>query len=144
LIQTGHLVSLKRVRLTGKTIHVTVWYAGETYPLRDTGEDTRIRFDFQNSPRLDTAAFQPFIDLLSVAVELTHNWEQNSYELGDAYGHVAIEVEDADALCIRAAIMGYRVPRPAGVMKHGRAVIAFIEDPNGYKVELIQKGTQFD
>ena len=80
----------------------------------------------------------------TVALELTHNWEQSSYELGDAYGHVAIEVEEADALCIRAAIMGYRVPRPAGVMKHGGAVIAFIEDPNGYKVELIQKGTQFE
>jgi len=80
----------------------------------------------------------------SAVLELTRNWGQDSYELGDAYGHVAIEVEDAEAVCNRAAILGYRVPRPAGVMKHGRTIIAFIEDPNGYKVELIQKGTQFD
>ena len=65
----------------------------------------------------------------TVALELTLNWEQSSYELGDAYGHVAIEVEDADALCIRAALMGYRVPRPAGVMKHGRAVIRSLRTP---------------
>ncbi|MBV6246915.1 VOC family protein, partial [Pseudomonas aeruginosa] len=55
-----------------------------------------------------------------------------------------IEVEDAAVTCARARALGYRVTREAGLMQHGRSVIAFLEDPDGYKVELIQKGTQFD
>ncbi|ENU0109403.1 VOC family protein, partial [Pseudomonas aeruginosa] len=56
----------------------------------------------------------------------------------------AIEIEDAAVTCARARALGYRVTREAGPMQHGRSVIAFLEDPDGYKVELIQKGTQFD
>ena len=57
---------------------------------------------------------------------------------------LTIEVEDAAVTCARARALGYRVTREAGPMQHGRSVIAFLEDPDGYKVELIQKGTQFD
>lgn len=78
------------------------------------------------------------------ALELTHNWGRDGYTQGDGYGHLAIEVEDAAATCARARALGYRVTREAGPMQHGRTVIAFLEDPDGYKVELIQKGTQFD
>lgn len=75
----------------------------------------------------------------AAAIELTHNWDTKSYELGNAYGHIAIEVDDAQAACERVAQLGGKVTRPAGPMKHGTTVIAFIEDPDGYKVEFIQK-----
>lgn len=72
-------------------------------------------------------------------LELTHNWDTSSYEIGTGYGHVALEVDDAAAACARVAERGGRVTRPAGPMKHGTTVIAFVEDPDGYKIEFIQK-----
>ncbi len=80
----------------------------------------------------------------STVLELTHNWDRDAYTVGDGYGHIAIEVADAAVTCAQAKEMGYQVTREAGVMKHGRTVIAFLEDPDGYKIELIQKGTQLD
>jgi lactoylglutathione lyase len=71
-------------------------------------------------------------------IELTHNWDTASYTLGDAYGHIAIGVDDIDATCDRIAAKGGKVVRAPGPMKHGSTVIAFVEDPDGYKVELIQ------
>lgn len=75
------------------------------------------------------------------ALELTHNWETKSYELGNAYGHVAVEVDDAYAACAEIKRKGGTVTREAGPMKHGTTVIAFVQDPDGYKVELIQRKT---
>lgn len=72
-------------------------------------------------------------------LELTHNWDTTSYDLGNAFGHIAIEVEDAYAACEAVKIMGGKVSREAGPMKHGTTVIAFVEDPDGYKIEFIQK-----
>ncbi len=72
-------------------------------------------------------------------LELTHNWDTPAYELGNAYGHIALEVDDAYAACERIRARGGKVVREAGPMKHGSTVIAFVEDPDGYKVELIQK-----
>ena len=74
-------------------------------------------------------------------IELTHNWDTSSYDLGNGYGHIAIEVDDAYKVCEEIKSKGGKVVREAGPMMHGTTVIAFIEDPNGYKVELIQKGT---
>lgn len=92
-----------------------------------------------------TLAFVGYQDeRAAAALELTHNWDRDGYTQGDGYGHLAIEVEDAAVTCARARALGYRVTREAGLMQHGRSVIAFLEDPDGYKVELIQKGTQFD
>ena len=71
-------------------------------------------------------------------IELTYNWGTESYELGTAYGHIALGVEDIQATCEAMAAKGGRVVRPPGAMKHGTTVIAFVEDPDGYKVELIQ------
>ncbi len=87
-----------------------------------------------------TLAFVGYQDESEGAViELTHNWDTARYELGDAYGHIAIEVDDAEASCAAVAQRGGRVVRPAGPMKHGTTVIAFIEDPDGYRIEFIQK-----
>lgn len=75
-------------------------------------------------------------------LELTHNWDTDHYDLGNAFGHIAIEVEDAYRACEAVKQAGGKVVREAGPMKHGTTVIAFIEDPDGYKIEFIQKGTQ--
>lgn len=72
-------------------------------------------------------------------IELTHNWDTESYDLGNAYGHIALEVDDAAAACDMARNKGGKVTREAGPMMHGTTVIAFIEDPDGYKIEFIQK-----
>ena len=71
-------------------------------------------------------------------LELTHNWDQDSYELGNAYGHVAIGVDDVYAACEGVKQRGGKVVREAGPMKGGTTVIAFVEDPDGYKVELLE------
>jgi lactoylglutathione lyase len=71
-------------------------------------------------------------------LELTHNWDTSRYELGDAYGHIALGVDDIHGVCERIRAKGGRVVREPGPMKHGSTVIAFVEDPDGYKVELIE------
>ncbi|HYG68107.1 MAG TPA: lactoylglutathione lyase [Anaeromyxobacteraceae bacterium] len=87
-----------------------------------------------------TLAFVGFApESVEAAIELTHNWDTKSYELGNAFGHVAIEVPDAAAACDEIRRRGGRVVREAGPMKHGSTVIAFVEDPDGYRVELIQR-----
>lgn len=75
-------------------------------------------------------------------LELTHNWETKSYDLGNGFGHIAVEVEDAYRACEEVKARGGKVTREAGPMKHGATVIAFVEDPDGYKIEFIQKGTR--
>jgi lactoylglutathione lyase len=72
-------------------------------------------------------------------LELTYNWGRHDYQLGDAFGHVAIGVDDIHATCQRLRAQGVPITREPGPMQHGRTVIAFIEDPNGYKIELIQR-----
>lgn len=75
-------------------------------------------------------------------LELTYNWGTDKYDLGDAYGHIAIGVDDIYGTCEEIKARDGKVVREPGPMKHGSTVIAFVEDPNGYKVELIQLGTQ--
>ncbi|GAB4510307.1 MAG: lactoylglutathione lyase [Sulfuricaulis sp.] len=75
-------------------------------------------------------------------VELTYNWGTNKYDLGNAFGHIALEVDDVYKACDDIKKRGGKVTREAGPMKHGSTVIAFVEDPDGYKIELIQRGTQ--
>jgi len=72
-------------------------------------------------------------------VELTHNWGTSKYDLGTAYGHVALGVDDIYKTCADLKQKGVNVVREPGPMKHGTTPIAFIEDPNGYKIELIQQ-----
>jgi lactoylglutathione lyase len=74
----------------------------------------------------------------NTVIELTHNWDTSTYTIGDAYGHIAIGVDDIYTTCTAISAKGGKVVRPPGAMKHGTTVIAFVEDPSGYKVELIQ------
>lgn len=76
----------------------------------------------------------------NTVLELTHNWDQKDrYALGTAFGHLAIAVPDVYKACEQLAAAGVKVPRPAGPMAHGGSVIAFIEDPDGYRIELIER-----
>jgi lactoylglutathione lyase len=87
-----------------------------------------------------TLAFVGYGDESETAViELTHNWGVDKYELGNAYGHIAVEVDDAYKSCEEVKKRGGKVTREAGPMKHGTTVIAFVEDPDGYKIEFIQR-----
>ncbi len=87
-----------------------------------------------------TLAFVGYGEEDSEAVlELTHNWDTAKYELGSGYGHIAIEVDDAYKACDEVRKRGGKIAREAGPMKHGTTVIAFVEDPDGYKIEFIQK-----
>ncbi len=89
-----------------------------------------------------TLAFVGYQDESEGAViELTYNYGVEKYELGTAYGHIAIEVDDAYRTCEEIKRRGGKVTREPGPMKHGTTVIAFVEDPDGYKVELIQRKT---
>ena len=77
-------------------------------------------------------------------IELTYNWGVDKYDLGNAFGHIALEVNDAYAACDNIRAAGGKVVRDAGPMKHGNTVIAFVEDPDGYKIELIQAKGRVD
>jgi lactoylglutathione lyase len=87
-----------------------------------------------------TLAFVGYGDEDKEAVlELTHNWDTEKYDLGNGYGHIALEVDDAYKACDETRKRGGKVNREAGPMKHGTTVIAFVEDPDGYKIEFIQR-----
>ena len=87
-----------------------------------------------------TLAFVGYTDEESGSViELTHNWDTTSYELGNAFGHLALGTADIVATCEAIRGAGGRIAREPGPMKHGGSVIAFVEDPDGYKIELIER-----
>jgi lactoylglutathione lyase len=75
----------------------------------------------------------------NTVLELTHNWDTSNYDLGEGYGHIAIAVDDAAAACKLIKQRGGNIVREAGPMMHGTIVIAFVEDPDGYKIELIER-----
>ncbi len=70
-------------------------------------------------------------------IELTHNWGVSEYELGNGYGHIALEVADVYKACEDIRARGGKITREAGPMLHGRSILAFVEDPDGYKIELL-------
>ena len=87
-----------------------------------------------------TLAFVGYGDEIDhTVVELTHNWDTKSYDMGTGFGHLAIGVPDAYKACADLKAKGVNVVREAGPMAHGTTVIAFIQDPNGYKIELIEQ-----
>ncbi len=90
-----------------------------------------------------TLAFVGYGDESDTAViELTYNWDTDNYNLGDGYGHIALGVDDIYGTCEKIRELGGTITREPGPMKHGSTVIAFVQDPDGYKIELIQLGTQ--
>jgi lactoylglutathione lyase len=90
-----------------------------------------------------TLAFVGYGDEASnTVIELTHNWDTDSYDIGSGYGHIALGVEDIYGTCEQIKSLGGKVTREPGAMKHGSTVIAFVEDPDGYKIELIQTSSQ--
>jgi lactoylglutathione lyase len=90
-----------------------------------------------------TLAFVGYGDESETAViELTHNWDTKSYDLGNAFGHIAIGMPDVYTACDAVKAKGGKVTREPGPMKFGGSVIAFVEDPDGYKIEFIQRGTR--
>ncbi len=72
-------------------------------------------------------------------IELTYNWDTSHYDIGNGFGHIALHVSDIYGLCQSVTQKGGKVTRAPGAMKHGASVIAFIEDPDGYKIELIER-----
>lgn len=70
-------------------------------------------------------------------IELTHNWDTQEYDMGNAFGHVAIAVDDVYAACNRIKAAGGNIVRDAGPMKHGSTILAFVKDPDGYMIELL-------
>jgi lactoylglutathione lyase len=90
-----------------------------------------------------TLAFVGYGDEVDhTVIELTYNWGVDRYDLGNGYGHIALGVDNIYETCEKIKNLGGKVTREPGPMKHGSTVIAFVEDPDGYKVELIQLGTQ--
>ena len=77
----------------------------------------------------------------NTVIELTHNWETSSYDLGNGFGHLAFGVDDIYATCDKIRQKDIKISREPGPMKHGTTVIAFVEDPDGYQLELIEKKT---
>lgn len=90
-----------------------------------------------------TLAFVGYGDESSnTVIELTYNWDTNSYDIGNGYGHIALGVDDIYTTCGQIKTLGGKITREPGAMKHGATVIAFVEDPDGYKIELIQLSSQ--
>lgn len=90
-----------------------------------------------------TLAFVGYGDEADHAVlELTYNWDQDRYKMGDAYGYIAIGVDDVYAACDTIRERGGKIVRDAGPMKGGSTVIAFVEDPDGYKIEFLEDPAQ--
>ena len=82
-------------------------------------------------------------EAVEAVLELTYNYGTDHYDLGNAYGHIAIEVDNAKAACDAARACGAKVVREAGPVMGGQTIIAFLEDPDGYKVELIERGSPY-
>jgi lactoylglutathione lyase len=75
----------------------------------------------------------------NTVIELTYNWGRTDYAHGDAFGHLALCTDDISAACDRVRSLGYKVTREPGPMKHGTTILAFVEDPSGFKIELIER-----
>jgi len=104
------------------------------------GMDLQRRMEFE-SGRFTLAFVGYGNEQSGASVELTHNWDRTEpYNVGDGFGHIAVGVRDIFGLCKHLEKQGVAIPRPPAPMKHGTTVIAFLEDPDGYKIELIQYG----
>jgi lactoylglutathione lyase len=124
------LHTMIRVRDLDKSIEFYTKQLGMTLSRRSDNETGRY-----------TVAFVGYGDeAAATVVELTHNWDRTEpYDLGTGFGHLAIGIDDIYGICEKLVAAGVKVPRPAGPVKGGTTVIAFIEDPDGYKIELVDR-----
>ena len=102
--------------------------------------DMKLLRQSENSEYKYTLAFIGYAEETeSTVLELTYNWGEDSYDLGNAYGHIAIETDDIYATCDKIKKLGGVITRKAGPVKGGKTIIAFVKDPDGYMIELINK-----
>ena len=134
----GHHVSSSGVRILHTMLRVRDLDASIDFYTRLLGMNLLRRTDYQ-AGRF-TLAFVGYGDeARDTVLELTHNWDQDeAYEFGSGYGHIAIAVPDLYGACARLEKEGVPVPRPPGPMKGGTTALAFIEDPDGYRIELLE------
>ena len=132
-------MTAKNFRLLHTMIRVRDLEKSLDFYTRLLGMQVLRRTDFPDGKfTLAFVGYGPEID--HTVVELTHNWDQaEPYQLGTGFGHLAIGAPDIYGACEVLAKEGVKIPRPPGPMKHGSTIIAFIEDPDGYKIELIEK-----
>ncbi|MEI6719189.1 MAG: lactoylglutathione lyase [Betaproteobacteria bacterium] len=126
---TRILHTMLRVRDLDATLKFYVGLLGMRLLRRDDYPEGRFTLAFVGYGSEETTS----------VIEFTHNWDTDRYELGTGYGHIALAAPDVHALCERLKAGGAKITRPAGPMKHGTRVIGFFEDPDGYKVELVQR-----
>ncbi len=136
---TETTVDTSKFRLLHTMLRVVDLDASIDFYTRHLGMTLLRKTDFPNGKF--TLAFLGYGDEADhTVIELTHNWDQTEpYDKGDAYGHIAIAVPDIYAACAAMEKGGVSIPRPPGPMKGGSLPIAFVEDPDGYKVELIER-----
>lgn len=126
---TRILHTMLRVRDLDATLRFYTGLLGMKLLRRDEYPEGRFTLAFVGFGTEDDAA----------VLEFTHNWDTDDYELGTAYGHIAIATPDVHVLCDELKARDVKIVRAAGPMKHGTRVIAFIEDPDAYRIELIQR-----
>ena len=129
-IKPRMLHTMIRVFDLDRSLHFYTGVLGMTLLRKNDYPDGRFTLAFVGfGPETETAV-----------IELTHNWDQQEpYQIGTGFGHVALGVGDIHATCDRIKAAGAKIARPPGPMKHGSTVIAFVEDPDGYKIELIER-----
>ncbi|WP_131113419.1 lactoylglutathione lyase [Lichenihabitans psoromatis] len=124
--------TMVRVRDLDASLDFYTWLLGMTLLRRADFPEGRFTLAFVGYGPEDSNA----------VLELTHNWDQNQpYDLGTGYGHIALGVHDIHGVCKDLADAGAKIPRLPGPMKHGTTHIAFVDDPDGYKIELIDLDT---
>ena len=129
------LHTMLRVRDLGASIRFYTETMGMTLLRREDFPGGRFTLAFVG---YEDEGLQDLDQATGAVIELTHNWDVDDYRMGDAFGHVAIQVDDVYRACEAIKNRGGKVIREAGPMQHGRVVIAFVEDPDGYKLELVQ------
>ncbi len=130
--------SLGPVRLLHTMIRVYDLEKSIAFYTEQLGMTLLRRMDFPEGKF--TLAFVGYGSEASHAViELTHNWGHEPYEIGTGFGHIALGMQNIVAACEQFAKAGVKITRPPGPMKHGTTSIAFIEDPDGYKIELVER-----
>ena len=132
-------ISTDEFRLLHTMIRVTDLDKSIDFYTRHLGMKVLRRKDYEQGRF--TLAFVGYGDeKTDTVVELTHNWDQSTpYDLGDGYGHIAVGVPDIQSTCSALRSAGANIVREPGPMKHGTTIIAFVEDPDGYKIELIER-----